>query len=44
MKIVKDTPDIETRRLLLKQVCIEDAADIYAYTLNPNVLDRKSVV
>ena len=38
MKIVKDTPDIETRRLLLKQVCIEDAADIYAYTLNPNVL------
>jgi len=38
MKIVKDTPDIETRRLLLKQVCIEDAPDIYAYTLNPNVL------
>jgi len=38
MKIVKDTPDIETRRLLLKEVCIEDAADIYAYTLNPNVL------
>ena len=32
------TPQIETSRLTLKAVRIEDAADIYAYARNPNVL------
>ena len=32
------TPQIETSRLMLKAVRIEDAADIYTYVQNPNVL------
>ena len=33
-----DTPVIETTRLVLRKVCIEDAVDIHAYVQNPNVL------
>lgn len=32
------TPEIETNRLALKAIRFEDAADIYAYVQNPNVL------
>lgn len=32
------TPQIKTSRLLLRAVTIEDAADIFAYAQNPNVL------
>lgn len=35
---MKETPEIETRRLLLKAVRLEDAEDIFAYAKNPNVL------
>jgi ribosomal-protein-alanine N-acetyltransferase len=33
-----DTSVIETTRLVLRKVCIEDAVDIHAYVQNPNVL------
>lgn len=36
--MVNITPQIETSRLALKVVRIDDAADIYAYVRNPNVL------
>ena len=35
---MKETPEIKTRRLLLKAVRLEDAEDIFAYAKNPNVL------
>ncbi|MEM7533422.1 MAG: GNAT family N-acetyltransferase [Chloroflexota bacterium] len=35
---MKRVPDINTDRLVLRQVCMEDALDIYNYVRNPNVL------
>ena len=35
---MKKTPEIKTRRLLLKAVRLEDAKDIFEYAKNPNVL------
>ena len=32
------TPPIETCRLMLTNVCIKDAEEIYGYVKNPNVL------
>ena len=36
--IMKETPEIKTRRLLLKAVRLKDAEDIFNYAKNPNVL------
>lgn len=35
---MKEVPVIETKRLMLKAVMLEDAEDIFAYVKNPNVL------
>ena len=38
LRMMNKTPQIEASRLTLEAVRIEDAADIYAYVRNPNVL------
>ena len=36
--MMSEAPQIDTSRLVLQAVRVEDAADIYAYVQNPNVL------